>query len=109
MKLIKCIIRQEKLAGVVHKLMHCVPGMTVTEVRGYGRQKGHSTVYRGIEYQVTLLPKTMIEILVDDYRVDDVIKLVVETARTGDIGDGRIFVLPVEQSFHIRTGFMDLD
>jgi nitrogen regulatory protein P-II 1 len=109
MKLVKCIVRAEKLADVVQKLADYVPGMTVFEVRGYGRQKGHSAVYRGMEYQVTLLPKTMIEIVIDDTRVDDVIKLVAETARTGNIGDGRIFVVPVEQSFHVRTGFMDLD
>src|SRR5207249_2991312 len=107
MKLIKCIIRQEKLTNVIDKLSHIVPGMTVSEVRGHGRQRGHSAVYRGIEYSVDLLPKTMIEIVIDDNKVDDVIKAVGETAKTGEIGDGRIFVAQVDESYHIRTGFMD--
>jgi nitrogen regulatory protein P-II 1 len=107
MKLIQCIIRQEKLNDVVEKLMAVTPGMTVSEVRGRGRQKGHPAVYRGVEYQLTLLPKVKIEILTDDNKVDDLIKILHETARTGEIGDGRIFVLPVEQTYHVRTGFMD--
>ena len=109
MKLLKCIIRAEKLSEVVSTLAEFVPGMTVSEVRGYGHQKGHSTVYRGVEYAVELLPKLMIEIVIDDTNVDDVISLVTETARTGNIGDGRIFVVPVLESYHIRTGFMDRD
>ena len=107
MKLIQCIIRQEKLNDVVEKLMAVTPGMTVSEVRGRGRQKGHPAVYRGVEYQLTLLPKVKIEILTDDNKVDDLIKILHETARTGEIGDGRIFVLPVDQTYHVRTGFMD--
>jgi len=107
MKLIQCIIRQEKLNDVVDKLMTVTPGMTVSEVRGRGRQKGHPAVYRGVEYQLTLLPKVKIEILADDNKVDDLIRILYETARTGEIGDGRIFVLPVEQTYHVRTGFMD--
>ena len=107
MKLIQCIIRQEKLNDVVEKLMSVTPGMTVSEVRGRGRQKGHPAVYRGVEYQLTLLPKVKIEILADDNKVDDLIRILYETARTGEIGDGRIFVLPVEQTYHVRTGFMD--
>ena len=107
MKLIQCIIRQEKLNDVVEKLMTVTPGMTVSEVRGRGRQKGHPAVYRGVEYQMTLLPKVKIEILTDDNKVDDLIRILYETARTGEIGDGRIFVLPVEQTYHVRTGFMD--
>ena len=109
MKLLKCIIRSEKLSEAVSKLAEFVPGMTVSEVRGYGHQKGHSTVYRGVEYAVELLPKLMIEIVIDDTNVDDVISLVTETARTGNIGDGRIFVVPVLESYHISTGFMDRD
>ncbi len=109
MKLVKCIVRAEKLAQVVGKLSGFVPGMTVSEVRGYGHQKGHSTVYRGVEYEVMLLPKLMIEMVIDETNVDDVIKLVVETAQTGNIGDGRIFVLPVLEAYHVRTGFMDRD
>jgi nitrogen regulatory protein P-II 1 len=109
MKLIKCIIQPHKLDEVVAKLQSIVGGMTVTEVRGYGRQKGHPVMYRGIEYEVALVPKGMIEIITEDNKVDDVVKLVIETARTGEIGDGRIFVLPLDEALHVRTGFMDLD
>jgi nitrogen regulatory protein P-II 1 len=107
MKLIQCIIRQEKLNEVVDRLMNVASGMTVSEVRGHGRQRGHSTVYRGVEYQLTLLPKVMIEILIDDNKADDLVRILSETARTGEIGDGRIFVLPVDETYHVRTGFMD--
>jgi nitrogen regulatory protein P-II 1 len=109
MKLIKCIIQPQKLNDVVEKLKSVVTGMTVFEVRGFGRQRGHSIAYRGVEYNESLLPKAMIDIVTNDNRVDDVIKIVIETARTGGIGDGRIFVLPVEENYHVRTGFMDLD
>jgi nitrogen regulatory protein PII len=107
MKLIKCIIRQDKLTTVIEKLSNIVPGLTVTEVRGHGRQKGHSAIYRGVEYSVDLLPKNMVEIVIDDSRVDDVVLIVRSVAATGEIGDGRIFIQPVEESYHIRTGFMD--
>jgi nitrogen regulatory protein PII len=107
MKLIQCIIRQEKLNAIVEKLSSITPGLTVSEVRGHGRQSGHSVVYRGTEYHLTLLPKVMIQVVTDDNKADDVVKVVTETARTGDIGDGRIFILDVEQSYHIRTGMMD--
>jgi nitrogen regulatory protein PII len=109
MKLIKCIIRQEKLTEIVDQLSKIVPGLTVSEVRGHGRQGGHQTTYRGIEYNVTLLPKVMVEIAIDDNKADDVVKVVTETARTGEIGDGRIFIVPLEGAYHIRTGFMDLE
>jgi nitrogen regulatory protein P-II 1 len=109
MKLIKCIIQPNKLDQVVNKLESIVAGMTVSEVRGYGRQKGQPLLYRGIEYEVNLVPKAMIEIVTDDNKVDDVVRLVIETARTGEIGDGRIFILPLEENYHVRTGFMDLD
>ncbi len=109
MKLVKCIIRPEKLPDVISALNRLVPGLTVSEVRGHGRQKGHSVVFRGIEYEVALLPKTMIEIVADDNKVDDVIRAVVESGATGNIGDGRVFVLPVEETYHVRTGFMDLE
>ena len=108
MKLIQCIIRPEKLNDVVAKLVPMIPGMTVSEVRGHGRQGGHPTVYRGLEYHLTLLPKVIIEIAIDDSQVDDIVKLLAETSRTGEIGDGRIFVIDVESTYHIRTGFMDL-
>ena len=109
MKLVKCIIQPHKLDEVVEKLATMVAGMTVSEVRGHGHQKGHSIIYRGIEYEVALLPKAMIDIVTEDNKVDDVVRIVIETARTGEIGDGRIFVLPLEENYHVRTGFMDLD
>ena|SRR5215510_3698693 len=107
MKLIQSIIRQERLNDVVDKLVTLTIGITVSDVRGHGRQRGHPMVYRGVEYQLTLLPKAMIQIVTDDSKVDEVVKILAETARTGEIGDGRIFVLPLEQCYHIRTGFMD--
>jgi nitrogen regulatory protein PII len=109
MKLIKAIIRQEKLSETVEELSKIVPGLTIAEVRGHGRQGGHVTIYRGIEYAFTLLPKTMIEIVIEDNKVDDVVTVLNNTARTGEIGDGRIFVSPIEAAYHIRTGFMDMD
>ena len=81
--------------------------MTVTEVRGHGKQKGHTAIYRGKEYNVSLLPKMEIEVVVADDVVDDAIKAIIEAARTGEIGDGRVFVMPVEQSYRIRTGERD--
>src|SRR5215467_7912350 len=97
MKLIKCIIRQEKLTQVIEQLSLIVPGMTISEVRGHGRQSGHHTTYRGVEYHLTLLPKVMVEIAIDDNKVDDVVKVIGETARTGEIGDGRVFISPIEE------------
>ena len=81
-----------------------VSGMTVTEVRGHGRQKGHTAIYRGKEYSASLLPKMEIEVVVQDNVVDEVIQAVIQAARTGEIGDGRIFVIPVGESYRIRTG-----
>ena len=107
MKLIQCIIRPEKLNDIVAKLVPMIPGMTVSEVRGNGRQGGHPAVYRGVEYHLTLLPKIMIEIAIDDSQVDDMIKMLRETAKTGEIGDGRIFILDLEATYHVRTGLMD--
>jgi len=109
MKLLKIIIRNEKFEEVKESLtaIH-VTGMTVTEVRGHGRQKGHKAVYRGTEYSVTLLPKVMIEVILPDELVDTVIETSMKAARTGEIGDGRIFVLPVEQGYNIRTGERDV-
>src|SRR6185436_20312417 len=103
MKLVKCIIRPNKVDEVRAALEKAsVQGMTVTEVRGHGRQKGHKAIYRGREYEVSLLPKTMLELVIPDHLLEDVLRIVMETARTGDIGDGRIFVLPVEDSHNIR-------
>jgi nitrogen regulatory protein PII len=78
--------------------------MTVTEVRGHGKQKGHTAIYRGQEYNVSLLPKMEIEVVVPDSIVEDAVKAITEAARTGEIGDGRIFVIPVQESYKIRTG-----
>ena len=109
MKLIQIIIQPNKLDPVIGKLQTLVAGMTVSEVRGYGHQRGQPLLYRGVEYAVNLLPKAMIEIVTEDNKVDDVVKAVVETASTGQIGDGRIFVIPVGETYHVRTGFMDID
>jgi nitrogen regulatory protein PII len=105
MKLIKSIVRPNKVDDVRAALEKLnLGGMTVTEVRGHGRQKGHTAIYRGKEYDVTLLPKVEIEVVVGDESVDEVIQAIIRAARTGEIGDGRVFVLPVEQSYNIRTG-----
>ena len=109
MKLIQCIIQPDKLDDIIDALVNVATGMTIREVRGHGRQRGHPLIYRGVEYEATLLPKIMVEIVTQDNRVDDIVKVVVDKARTGRIGDGRIFVLPVEENYHVRTGFMDLD
>jgi nitrogen regulatory protein PII len=108
MKLVKSIVRPDKVDDVRNALEKLkISGMTVTDVRGHGRQKGHTAVYRGKEYSVTLLPKVEIEVVVHDNVVDDVIQAVIRAARTGEIGDGRVFVLPVEQGYNIRTGERD--
>ena len=109
MKLIKCIVQPYKLNELIPALQNLAAGMTVSDVKGIGRQKGHPIVYRGVEYEQPLLPKVMIDLVADDNKVDDIVKLVIETARTGNIGDGRIFILPLEESYHIRTGFMEFD
>lgn len=105
MKLIKAIVRPNKVDDVRDALDKLnLPGMTVTEVRGHGRQKGHTATYRGKEYDVQLLPKVQIEIVVQNDLAEPAIKAIVAAARTGEIGDGRVFVIPVEQSYNIRTG-----
>ena len=105
MKLIKSVVRPNKVDDVKDALAKLnISGMTVTEVRGHGKQKGHTAIYRGKEYNVSLLPKMEIEIVVADSLADDAIKAIVEAARTGEIGDGRVFVLPVLESYRIRTG-----
>lgn len=109
MKLLKAIIRPNKVDDVKDALAKLnISGMTVTEVRGHGKQKGHTAIYRGKEYNVSLLPKMQIEVVVTDAVAEDAIRAIVESARTGEIGDGRVFVLPVEQSYRIRTGERDL-
>src|SRR3989449_9090205 len=108
MKLIKSIVRPNKVDEVKDALEKLgIAGMTVTEVRGHGKQKGHTAIYRGKEYNVSLLPKMEIETVVHDEVVDDVVKAIIQAARTGEIGDGRVFVIPVLQSYKIRTGEYD--
>jgi nitrogen regulatory protein P-II 1 len=109
MKLLQCIIQPYKVDEVVEALQDVAPGMIVSEARGHGHQKGHTLTYRGCEYEVSLLPKVMIEIVADDNRIDDIVKVIIDTARTGEIGDGRIFIFPVEANYHVRTGFMERD
>jgi nitrogen regulatory protein P-II 2 len=105
MKLIKSIVRPHKVDDVREALERLnIAGMTVTDVRGHGRQKGHTAVYRGKEYSETLLPKVEIEVVVPDNVAEEVIEAIMAAARTGEIGDGRVFVLPVEHSYNIRTG-----
>ena len=105
MKLVTAIIKPFKLDDVKAALETLgVLGLTVTEVRGYGRQKGHTEVYRGAEYTVDLVPKVRIEVLVDDLDVDKVVDTVVESARTGKIGDGKVWVSPVDGVVRVRTG-----
>jgi len=105
MQLIKSVIRPSKVEAVKDALARVgVSGLTVTEVRGHGHQKGHTAVYRGREYQVTLLPKMLIECVVPDHLVAPTVQAVIESARTGEIGDGRVFVTPVLESYRIRTG-----
>ena len=109
MKLIKSIIRPNKVDEVQEALGKLsIAGITVTEVRGHGRQKGHTAMYRGKEYAVNLLPKMKLEVVVEDDVVDEVIETIIKAARTGEIGDGRVFVLPVEHSYNIRTGEKDV-
>jgi nitrogen regulatory protein PII len=110
MKLIEAVIRPHKLQDVKSALTDIgVVGMTVTDVRGSGRQKGHVERYRGSEYTVDLLSKVKIELAVADSQVEDVVQAISEAARTGEIGDGKIFVRPLEQVIRVRTGDRDED
>ncbi len=105
MKLVTAIVKPFKLDDVKSALETLgVLGLTVSEVRGYGRQKGHTEVYRGAEYTVDLVPKVRVEILVDDLDADKVVETVVEAARTGKIGDGKVWVTPVDSVVRVRTG-----
>jgi nitrogen regulatory protein P-II 1 len=105
MKKIEAIIQPFKLEPVKEALHNMsIQGMTVTEVKGFGRQKGIREVYRGMEYQVDFIPKVKIEIVAPDEKVADIVKIIQEQARTGRIGDGKIFVYPVAEAIRIRTG-----
>ena len=105
MKKIEAIIKPFKLDEVKEALHEIgVSGITVTEAKGFGRQKGHTELYRGAEYVVDFLPKVKIELVIADEQVDTAVEAIIAAARTGKIGDGKIFVLPVEQAIRIRTG-----
>ncbi|RJP93655.1 MAG: P-II family nitrogen regulator [Desulfobacteraceae bacterium] len=105
MKKIEAVIKPFKLDDVKEALNDIgIHGMTVSEVKGYGRQKGHTEIYRGAEYAVDFIPKLKIEIIVDDNRLSEVIEVIQKAASTGKIGDGKIFILPVEEVIRVRTG-----
>jgi nitrogen regulatory protein PII len=104
MKKIEAIIKPFKMEDVKEALAEIgIEGMTVTEVKGFGRQKGHTEIYRGSEYTVDFLPKVKLEIVVTDERVTKAVEVIVQSAKTGKIGDGKVFVLPVEDAVRIRT------
>ena len=110
MKMIRAIIKPFRLDDVKDKLITVgVTGLTVTEVRGHGRQKGHTELYRGAEYSVDFVPKTEITVVVTSDMVDEVVDAIVEAARSGKVGDGKIFVSDVEKVIRIRTGESDVD
>jgi len=110
MKMIRAIIKPFKLDDVKDKLIEVgITGMTVTEVRGHGRQKGHTELYRGAEYNVDFVPKTEITVVVTAEQLDEVVDAIVESARSGKVGDGKIFVSDVEKVIRIRTGETDAD
>jgi nitrogen regulatory protein P-II 1 len=105
MKLIVAVLKPFKLDDVKETLRNLgVSGMTLTEAQGFGRQRGHTEVYRGAEYEVDFLPKLRVEVLVDDAQTDEVVDAVVRAATTGKIGDGKIWVVPVETVVRVRTG-----
>ena len=110
MKKVEAIVKPFKLDDVKEALAEIgVNGMTVSEVKGYGRQKGHTEIYRGAEYVVDFIPKVKLEVVIPADRVDQVVDVIREAANTGKIGDGKIFVLPVERVVRVRTGEEDRD
>jgi nitrogen regulatory protein P-II 1 len=105
MKKIEAIVKPFKLDDIKEALQRLdIKGMTITEVKGFGRQKGHTEIYRGAEYVIDFIPKVKLELILDDAQVPQVLKTIQDAARTGKIGDGKIFVLPVEEVIRIRTG-----
>ena len=105
MKAVLAVVKPFKLEDVKASLVDVgVQGMTMSEARGFGRQRGHTEIYRGAEYELDLIPKTRIEVLVDDEQVDAVVKAILTGAQTDSIGDGKVWVVPVEQVVRIRTG-----
>ncbi len=110
MKLITAVIKPHKLEDVRAALeAFGVSGMTVTEASGYGRQKGHTEVYRGAEYDISLIPKVRLEVVVDGAEVDDIVGVIMKSAQTGRIGDGKVWVTPVDTVLRVRTGDRDSD
>ena len=110
MKMVTAIIKPFKLEEVRQALDGLgIEGLTVTEVKGYGRQKGHTEIYRGAEYEVSFIPKVKIEVVVQTESVEKVVEAISASAKTGQIGDGKIFVSPIEQTVRIRTGETDAD
>ena len=110
MKLVVAVIKPHRLDDVKESLREAgVSGLTTIEAQGFGRQRGHTEIYRGAEYQIDFVPKVQIEVLTEDDRVDEIVQLIMTAARTGKIGDGKIWVMPVEQAFRIRTGEMGPD
>jgi nitrogen regulatory protein PII len=110
MKLVTAIIKPFKLDDVREAISEIgIDGLTVTEVKGFGRQKGHTELYRGAEYQVDFLPKVKLEIAVQDEQVERLVEAIVGSAKTGKIGDGKVFVYNLEQAVRIRTGEVDAD
>lgn len=110
MKLITAIVQPFTIDGVKHAIEAAgVLGLTLTEVQGYGRQRGHTEVYRGAEYAVDFVPKARVEVLVDDEVVDRIVDAIIAAARTGKIGDGKVWVAPVASLIRIRTGESDHD
>ncbi len=110
MKLVTAIVKPFKLEDVRDALTKLgVAGLTVSEVKGFGRQKGHTEIYRGAEYTVNFLPKVKVEVVVPDDRADRVVEAIATSAKTGQIGDGKIFVIDVEHALRIRTGERDSD
>ena len=108
MKLVTAIIKPFRLDDVRNGLNEIgINGMTVTEVKGFGRQKGHTELYRGAEYVVDFLPKTKIEIAISDNRLEETLEIIINSAKTGKVGDGKIFVTNLEQAVRIRTGETD--
>lgn len=105
MKKIEAIVKPFKLDDIKEKLTELgIKGITISEVKGFGRQKGHTELYRGAEYVIDFIPKIKIELIVADSLVDDVVNAIMESARTGRIGDGKIFITPIEEVIRIRTG-----
>lgn len=105
MKKIEAVVKPFKLDEVKEALQEIgIQGITITDVRGFGRQKGHTELYRGAEYVVDFLPKVKIEVVVEDQMVERVVEAIIQAARTGRIGDGKIFIIPVDEAIRIRTG-----